>query len=109
MKIASKLLQLSVLGCLFVGVVGVRTAYADNIGFDLTTGNAGVSGFPGPYIHVDVNRTDATHAILTYTSLGNALYQYAMGSNGMVGASVNSTNFGLSGITENGLGTATAG
>jgi PEP-CTERM motif len=108
MKTASKLLQLSVLAGLFVASIGVSSAYASSINFNLDAGNLAIAGYPAPYINVEVNLTDATHATLTFTSLNSpgGIYTYAIGAQGMVGASVNAANFTLTGVAEDGAGIA---
>ena len=48
-------------------------ARADSIVFDLNTPNAGLSGFPGPYATVTINRTSTTTAtmfLITLSSFG---------------------------------------
>src|SRR5947209_5423010 len=46
--------------------LGLQQAKADFI-FNLTVGNSGLSGFPGPYATVDVHLVDPTHATISFT------------------------------------------
>ena len=88
-------------------VIGIAAlgfqAKADDFNFNLTSVNIG--GFSGPFIHVDVNRTDSTHATITFTSLTNSGNIYLMGGQGAVGVNVNATVFGLSVATGTNSGT----
>src|SRR5215470_1772052 len=88
-------------------VIGIAAlgfqAKADDFNFNLTSVNIG--GFSGPFIHVDVNRTDSTHATITFTSLTNSGNIYLMGGQGAVGVNVNATVFGLSAATGTNSGT----
>ncbi len=80
-------------------------ASADIFSFDLVTGNSAISGFTGPYAHVDVNLTDATHATITFTSLTNSGNIYLLGDGGSVGVNVNATSWTLGTITGSNAGT----
>ena len=48
--------------------LGLQQAKADIYSFDLTNGNSAISGFPGPYATVQVNRNNSTHATITFTA-----------------------------------------
>jgi hypothetical protein len=48
-------------------------ARADSIVFDLNTPNAGLSGFPGPYATVTINRTSTTTATITFQAYAGFL------------------------------------
>ncbi len=67
--------QIAGLICLMAGffllTLGTSPALADITSFDLGVPNSGLSGFPPPYATVDVTRTDATHATITFTGLSN--------------------------------------
>src|SRR5262245_25594515 len=102
----AKLVRSLTLGLSLFVIVGATSAFADAIDLQITTGNAALAGFPGPYVNVNVNRTDATHATLTFTSLTQGTFTYGMGGQGLVGVQVNATTFTLTGVTENGGGTA---
>lgn len=81
----------------------VNVARADFI-FDLTATNLG--GLPpGPYVHVDVHLTDATHATLTYTSLISGGDIFLMGGAGAVAANVNATSWTIGSFTQSNGGT----
>src|SRR5262249_17771833 len=85
--------------------LGVRSASADTVNFDLTTGNSAISGFTGPYAHVVVDRTDSTHATITFTSLTNSGNIYLLGDGGSVGVNVNASSWTLGTITGSNAGT----
>jgi VPDSG-CTERM motif len=91
---------IAVLGAAFT----VQPAKADFL-FDLTAGNSAISGFPGPYAQVDVNRTSATTATITFTSLTNSGNIYLLGDGGSVDVNVNATTFTLGAITGSNAGT----
>lgn len=73
----------------------VSTANADSISFNLTLGNSAISGYPGPYASVLVDRTSPTAATITFTSLLNSGHIYLFGANGSVAVNVNATAFTL--------------
>jgi hypothetical protein len=88
------------------------SAWADTVSFNLTTGNSAISGFPGPYATVTVNRTDSTHATITFDSLtgsggscpaGGCTYLF--GDGGSVAVNVNATSWTLGTITGSNSGT----
>jgi len=80
-------------------------AWADVSDFDLVTGNSAISGFTGPYAHVEVNLTDSTHATITFTSLTNSGNIYLMGGEGSVGVNVNATSWTIGSFTGSNSGT----
>jgi hypothetical protein len=90
---------------LAVAGIGLNQAKADMYGFDLGQGNPAVSGYPGPYVHVDVNRTDATHATITFTSLTNSGNIYLLGDGGSVAVNVNATSWTIGTFTGSNAGT----
>src|SRR5262245_36865232 len=75
------------------------TAGADVISILLGTGNSAINGFPGPYASVDVNRTDSTHATITFTGLTQGTNQFRMGAQGAAAVNVNASAFSVSGLT----------
>lgn len=96
----------------------VSPAKADTTSFDLTVGNAGaIANFTGPYVNVFINRTDSTHATITFTALtailGNPACTaltpctYLMGDGSAVALNVNGT-VGVSGISWTGGNTKTS-
>lgn len=49
-------------------LLGATSAFADTFTSTLTKGNSDISGTPGPYGTVSVNRTSSTTAIITFTA-----------------------------------------
>jgi hypothetical protein len=83
-----------------VACFGLQQAKADAINFDLGTGNSAISGFPGPYVHVVVDRTDATHAAIQFFSLTNSgTNAYLMGGAGAVAVNVNAASWTVGSFT----------
>jgi hypothetical protein len=78
---------------------------ADTTSFLLDTGNPAISGFAGPYASVLVNRTDSTHATITFSSLTNGGNVYLLGDGGSVAVNVNASSWTLSGIVGSNAGT----
>jgi hypothetical protein len=76
-----------------VAGLGFQQAKADTTSFFLGNGNSDISGFPGSYASVDVNRTDATHANITFTGLTNSGNAYRLGGQGAVGFNVNAASW----------------
>jgi hypothetical protein len=73
--------------------------------FDLGTGNSAISGFSGPFAHVDVNLTSSTTATITFTSLTSAGNIYLIGDGGSVGVNVNAASWTLGTVTGSNAGT----
>jgi hypothetical protein len=67
--------------------------------YTLTTGNAGLAGFPGPYGTVNVTLTNATTANVSFTS---ATPTYFFIGAQAADVNVNATTWTLSGLTGNG-------
>jgi len=86
------------LAAVLIGIagLGLHQAKADSIGFDLSQGNPAISGYTGPYAHVQVTWVDSTHATVTFTSLFNGGNTYLMGDGGTVALQVNATTFNSS-------------
>jgi hypothetical protein len=99
MKKAIILLAILALACWLPG-----QAMADYM-FDINLGNAAISGYPGPYAHVDVSLTDSTHASITFTSLTNGGNIYLLGDGGSVAVNVNATSWTLGTISGSNAGT----
>jgi hypothetical protein len=81
-------------GAAALGALAVTgpSARADLIQFNLTTGNAGgLDCCTGPYAQVTVNRTDTTHATITFDSLTNGGFIYLLGDGGSVGFNTSTT------------------
>lgn len=68
-------------------------ASADTIGFDLGAPNSAIAPFPGPYVHVDINRTASTSATITFSSLTQSGNTYLMGDGSAVALNVNAGTF----------------
>jgi len=74
-------------------------ASADTMTFDIAAGNTALSGYAGPYVSVEIDRADSTHATITFTSLTNAGNIYLMGDGGSVAVNVNAATWTLASIT----------
>jgi hypothetical protein len=76
-------LRTTVMGAavLFAANVFGSSAWADTFSFDLTATNLNpaIVG-PGPYVHVDVNRTSTTIADITFTGLTSGGFFYLIGN-----------------------------
>ena len=88
-----------------VALVGLQQAKADTFSFNLGVGNPAISGYPGPYVSVTVNRTNSSHATITFTSLTAAGNIYLMGDGSSVAVNVNATSWTLSNVTGSNSGT----
>ena len=88
-----------------VASVGLQQAKADTFSFNLGVGNPAISGYPGPYVSVTVNRTNSTHATITFTSLTAAGNIYLMGDGSSVAVNVSATSWTLSNVTGSNSGT----
>jgi hypothetical protein len=80
-------------------------ARADVTSFDLTAGNSAISGFTGPYAMVTIDRTSATTAIVTFTSLTNGGNIYLMGGVGAADVNVNATSWSIGSVSGSNAGT----
>src|SRR5215471_528874 len=80
MKHAMRSAGALLLGLIWATVIGIPVAAADTISYDIETGSAGLSGYTGPFVNLSINRTDSTHATLTYTALTSSggTYLYTM-------------------------------
>ncbi len=85
--------------------VGAPIASADTISFTLAAGNSDISAYAGPYATVTVNRTDSTHATITFASLTSGGNIFLLGDGGSVAVNVNAAIWTLSGITGGNAGT----
>ena len=85
--------------------LGLQQAKADTFSFNLGVGNPAISGYPGPYVSVTVNRTNSTHATITFTSLTAAGNIYLMGDGSSVAVNVNATSWTVSNVTGSNSGT----
>jgi hypothetical protein len=87
--------KLKYIAAVLIGIAGLslQQAKADSFTFNLTAGNAAVSGFPQPYISVTVDRTSTTMATITFNSLTTGGYTYLMVDGGAAGVNVNATSW----------------
>jgi hypothetical protein len=107
--------RVRILGASAVGaalLLAAPSAWADIISFDLTAPNLAIATFPGPYATVTVDRTDTTHATITFASLNGsggscpgAGCTYLLGDGGSVAVNVNATSWTLGTITGSNSGT----
>jgi len=80
-------------------------ALAEIMSFDLLIPNAAINAYPAPFANVNINRTDATHATVTFQSSVTGGYQYLMGDGSTVALNVNASGFTVGSVTEsNSLG-----
>jgi VPDSG-CTERM motif len=81
-----------------VACVGLQQAKADLVTYYLTQGNPAISGYTGSYATVTVNRTDSTHATITFISLTTGGNIYLMGDLASVAVNVNAASWTLGAI-----------
>src|ERR1700746_645048 len=93
------------IACIGFMAFTIQPTKADTFGFNLTNGNPAISGYPGPYGSVLVNRTSTTTATITFTSLLNSGNIYLFGGVSSVDVNVNAAAFTLTGITGSNAGT----
>jgi hypothetical protein len=89
----------------FALVVAAPSARADTIGYLLDTGNPPVAAFTGPYVDVLVDRTSATTATITFTSLDNGGETFLIGNGGAAGVNVNATSWSVGSFLGSNAGT----
>jgi len=86
-------------------LVGTEFVSAEVITFDLLSPNTAINAYPAPFANVNVNRTDSTHATVTFQSYITGGYQYMMGDGSTVALNVNAAGFTVGSVTEsNSLG-----
>ena len=85
--------------------LGLQQAKADTFSFNLSVGNPAVSGYPGPYASVTINRTSSITATITFTSLTKSGNIYLMGDGASVAVNVNATSWTLGTISGSNSGT----
>lgn len=88
-----QLVTMAVVATALLWTLGIPSASADSIGFDIAVPNAGLAPFPGPYAHVDVNRTSTTTAIITFTGLTTGGFTYTFGAVSAIDVNVNAATF----------------
>jgi len=84
---------MAVVATALLWTLGTPSASADSIGFDIAAPNAALVPFPGPYAHVDVNRTSTTTAIITFTGLATGGFTYTFGAVSAIDVNVNAATF----------------
>jgi hypothetical protein len=85
--------------------LGASSASADVISYFVDIPNPAISGFPGPYEQVTVNRTSSTTANITFTSLTKSGNIYLMGGDSAASVNVNATSWTVSNIAGSNAGT----
>jgi PEP-CTERM motif-containing protein len=85
-------------------VIG-SSAKADTITYTLDMGNPAISGFTGPYATLLVDRTSATTADITFTSLSNGAQTFLIGDGGSGAVNVDAASWSLSNILGVNVGT----
>ena len=76
--------RISLIG--LVSIVAIPVLSADQISFDLSVPNSALTGFPGPYATVTVNRTSTTMATITVQGDSSGGFTYILGGNDVFGA-----------------------
>jgi hypothetical protein len=90
---------------ILVMALAVTPAMADITDYTLSTGNAAVSGYPGPYVYLTVDRTSSTTATLTfYSQLVNGNI-YLMGDGGSADVNVNASSWTIGSFVYTNAGT----
>jgi len=89
-------------------VLGTSRSLADTISFQLTVGNPPVAPFAGPYVDVLVDRSSATSAMITFTSLSNGSETFLLGDGSSAAVNVNAALWSVSALsgTNAGIGFA---
>jgi len=90
--------------------LGAGSASADSITYTIdNNGGGGLAGYPSPYASVLVNRTDSTHATVTFTSLTTSGTTYLMGGENAADVNVNATTWTIGSFSATGLAGFTNG
>ena len=88
----------------FLGLFICGNAFADIISFDLSVGNADISGFPAPYANVAIDQT-GNEADITVTAYDGYMIggnnAFGINPNGYTGYSVLTSGFSASAIPGN--------
>ena len=85
--------------------LGLQQAKADIYSFDLATGNAAISGFPGPYANVSIDLTSSNTATITMTAYAGFLFGAAQAAD----FNVNASSWSISNLVFNGTGAVSNG
>jgi len=75
-------------------------AFGDVIHYLISVPNSGISGFPPPYADLTVNRTDSTHATLTFDSHSTGGFTYLFIDSSIADVNVNATSWLIGGFFE---------
>lgn len=87
--------------------MGTDRASADVITFDLLSPNSAISGYPGPFANVSIDRLSLNQANVTFQTYVTGGYQYLMGDGSTLALNVNASTFTVGPIVEiNDLGGA---
>jgi len=78
---------------LLCGLLAASLASADIFDYFLTVPDAALSGFPGPYAQVEVNRTGLGTATITFTGLSAGGFDYFFGGVSALAVNVNASSF----------------
>jgi len=95
MKIINVTKWAVVIACIGFMAFTVQSTKADIFSFNLTNGNSAISGYPGPYASVLVNRLTTTTATITFASLINSGNIYLFGDGSTVAVNVNAASWTL--------------
>src|SRR5262245_53863344 len=86
-------------------LLSIERASAEVITFDLLSPNTAINAYPSPFATVRIDRTDVTHATVTFQSYIMGGYQYLMGDGSTVALNVNASTFTVGPVAEsNSLG-----
>ena len=77
---------------------------ADTISYNLTVPNSAISGYTGPYGTVLVNRTDSTHATISFSSTTVAGFTFLFGGQGVAAVNVNATSWTIGSMSGSNAG-----
>jgi hypothetical protein len=77
---------------------------ADTISYNLTVGNSAISGYTGPYGSVLVNRTDSTHATITFSASTVGGFSFLFGGQGVAAVNVNAASWSIGSMTGSNAG-----
>jgi hypothetical protein len=93
------LATIAVVAVVFVLTMGAPTVMADTLTLTIGVPNSDVSAYPGPYANVTVNRTDNTHATITFNTLDQGKYDYFIIDSSIADVNVNATSWTIGGFS----------
>ncbi|HSU59404.1 MAG TPA: hypothetical protein VLI55_08835 [Bryobacteraceae bacterium] len=85
--------------CLFLFTLPASVARADIATLTIGAPNTAMTCCTGPYATVQIDRVDATHAVITFASDTNGDFIYLIGASGAADLNVNGS-YALGGVTE---------